>query len=444
MPFNRLRCVCWLGSSLVAVLLSGLPAAAQQGFVLSAVGPINGSMGGASTAAPIDASGALHWNPASIAGLARSEVEVGVEMAYPVARLSSAFAANSFGPGLPPVPLADSTRSNSGVAPLPTIGFVYRPEGSCWTFGVGFFTVGGFTSNYPGSFTNPILTAPPPNGFGVGPIYANLQVWQVAPTAAWQVTDRLAVGFSPTVDLAYLVVNPDTFAPPDDANGDGFATYPPALQTRIHWGMGFQVGAYYTLSESWHLGASLKSPQWFEPFQYNSQNELRQPRTVKSHVDYPMIVSIGAGWTPIDRLLVAADVRWLDFAHINGFHAAGFAANGAITELGWRSIVAVALGAQYLLSDRCSLRLGYTYNSEPIPDANTSFNLPDPTITQHRVSCGTSWKVTDALSISLSYVHVFEHSISGPLIVPAGPVPGTSLTSKVSADAVAFGATVQF
>jgi long-chain fatty acid transport protein len=157
-----------------------------------------------------------------------------------------------------------------------------------------------------------------------------------------------------------------------------------------------------------------------------------------------MIASIGAGWTPIDRLLVAADVRWLDFEHTNGLHAAGFSPTGAVTGLGWRSIVAVALGAQYSLSDRCSLRLGYTYNSEPIPDANTSFNLPDPTITLHRVSCGASWKVTDALSLSLLYVHVFEHSITGPLILPTGPVPGTSLTSKVAADSIGFGATVQF
>ena len=40
-----------------------------QGIALSGVGPVNRSMGGAATAAPIDAAGALMWNPASISGL---------------------------------------------------------------------------------------------------------------------------------------------------------------------------------------------------------------------------------------------------------------------------------------------------------------------------------------------------------------------------------------
>ena len=38
---------------------------AQSGHVLDAVGPVNQSMGGAGTAMPLDAMGALHWNPAS-------------------------------------------------------------------------------------------------------------------------------------------------------------------------------------------------------------------------------------------------------------------------------------------------------------------------------------------------------------------------------------------
>ena len=54
----------------VGVLLAGHEAArAQFGVVLSGAGPENRSMGGASTAAPIDPSGALYWNPAAITGL---------------------------------------------------------------------------------------------------------------------------------------------------------------------------------------------------------------------------------------------------------------------------------------------------------------------------------------------------------------------------------------
>ena len=49
-----------------------------QGLMLSSFGPVNASMGGASTAAPIEAMSALGWNPASISGLPNSELSVGV------------------------------------------------------------------------------------------------------------------------------------------------------------------------------------------------------------------------------------------------------------------------------------------------------------------------------------------------------------------------------
>ena len=38
----------------------------QAGHIMQGVGSVNMSMGGAATAQPLDISGALHWNPASI------------------------------------------------------------------------------------------------------------------------------------------------------------------------------------------------------------------------------------------------------------------------------------------------------------------------------------------------------------------------------------------
>src|SRR5207244_10949079 len=95
----RVRWVLALG-----MLLAGHEAArAQFGVVLSGAGPENRSMGGASTAAPIDPSGALYWNPAAITGLDGSQVGVGLEVLFPHSRLSSGVAANSLGAGIPPI-----------------------------------------------------------------------------------------------------------------------------------------------------------------------------------------------------------------------------------------------------------------------------------------------------------------------------------------------------
>jgi hypothetical protein len=55
---------------------------------------------------------------------------------------------------------------------------------------------------------------------------------------------------------------------------------------------------------------------------------------------------------------------------------------------GGDSVFAVALGAQYELTDRVALRMGYLANENPIPDIATLFNVQLPTINQHQISVG--------------------------------------------------------
>jgi long-chain fatty acid transport protein len=427
------------------VVLSTLPARAQYGVVLSGVGPVNQAMGGAAVAAPLDALGTLHWNPAAISGLPHSEVAFGAGLLYPQTRLSSAVAAGALGPAGPPVPLSGADRSDSGVTPLPSAGFVYHLEDSVWSYGLGFYAVGGFSVNYPASRTNPILTPQPPNGLGLGAIDAELQVLQLDPTVSCQLTPHLAVGFASTVDLALLSADPDFLAAPDDANGDGFRTYPAANHTRYAWGLGFQLGLYYTTDSCWSFGASFKSPQWFEPFRSQSADERGFPRTVKVHFDYPMIVSVGGAYTGFERWTLAADLRFVDYHNTQGFSHTGFDPSGAVRGLGWDSIFTLAVGAQYQLTDALALRLGYTYNMNPIDDDKTLFNVASPTIIEHTLYLGASYQVTHALALSLTYAHAFENSIQGPIVSPVfGPLRGTSVRSEVAADAVLVGASVAF
>ena len=87
-----------------------------KGIALPAAGAINQSMGGAATASPLDAAGALYWNPATIGQLPSSEMEIGIGMALPTGTLSSTLPANSYGPGFPPVDLAGDIRLSRRVA----------------------------------------------------------------------------------------------------------------------------------------------------------------------------------------------------------------------------------------------------------------------------------------------------------------------------------------
>ena len=258
------------GIALIAVLVTVLAGTAQgQGIALDGAGPVNRSMGGAATAAPIDSIGALLWNPGSIGGLPTSELAFGFEALLPTEEVSSSIAQGALGGGFPAATLAGSTQGEPGITPIPSMAWVHKVQDSRWTCGLGMFGIAGFSANYPASLTNPILFPQnnQPGGFGgLGHVAANAQYFQIVPTCCYALTDKLSVGFGPTVTLGRVTATPLSFVAPDDADGSLVARYPVSATTRYSWGGGFQLGAYYVTDAAWQFGFSFKSPQWFEPY----------------------------------------------------------------------------------------------------------------------------------------------------------------------------------
>ncbi len=421
------------------------PARAQHGIILSGGGPIGRSMGGVGTATGLDSLGGLFWNPAALSALPKNEMTFGTEVLIPHTTLSSSVMANNFGPGAPPVAMSGSTNSDSGAMILPNVGWSQRVEGTGLTFGLGLLSAAGLMANYPASLTNPVLTPPAPAGIGVGRAYAELEVFQIVPTISYQLTDRLAFGFSPIIDVANLRASPLLLAAPNDANGDGFFTYPDGTHGHYNWGGGFQVGVYYSLTDAWHFGASFKSPQWFQTFRFNSVDELGRPQQTSVRFDLPSITSFGVAYSGFERWLLASDVRFIDYHNARGFNRSGYAPDGSVLGLGWDSQVVIAVGAQYAVSDRLSLRIGYSYNNNPQSSDVAFFDIAAPTIIQHTLYAGGSWNLSDCLTFSLAYVHGFEANVDGPWVLPGfGAIPGTNVQSTTSADAVVAGLTVRY
>ncbi len=224
--------------AVIALAGQALTAYGQNGPFLTSAGPVNRSMGGASVAAPLDSLGATFWNPATDTSALLNSMDFGLELLDVQTTLSSRYPANLFGPGAPQVPLAGSTKGDNGVSALPSLGLIYRPDESQLTYGLGVFPVAGFSVNYPASSllapgsTNPILTPQAANGgLGLGSIYSNLQVIQIAPTLSLQLTDQLSIGFGPTVSLALLQADP-LFVGGVDPNGN----YPTGTHSHMTWG----------------------------------------------------------------------------------------------------------------------------------------------------------------------------------------------------------------
>ena len=416
------------------VLLAWAGTATAQGIALRSVGPINESMAGVATGCPLDAAGAIHWNPASISGLPCSEMEFGFGLLLPTTELSSRLN--------PPFGTFSGTDgSEPGVNVLPTMAFVHREEGSPWSFGLGVLGVGGSHVNYPasvpGGTNNPILF---PQPTGLGNLSASVDIIQIDPTISYQLTDHLSVGFAPTLTLASLIASPLFLGP---ANAQGYAG---DLGTRYTFGGGFQAGLYYTTDCDWRFGASVKSPQWMEPFRFRTEDSFGRPEEVTFHLDYPLIVSLGASYTGFEKWVIGSDVRYFNYAGTSGFGSGGFnpANNFALTGLDWRDVYSIALGAQRQVGERLFLRMGYCYNDNPITSESAQFNVASPLITQHTIHMGGSYVFADNWLCSLAYVHAFENEVTGPLQPPGSPFVVGSVTSRVSADSLTLGFSKRF
>lgn len=433
----------FLTLAILLVIATSDRAYGQYGPILSGSGPVNRSMAGVAVASPLSPSGALYWNPATMSGFSRSEVDFGAEFLLLDTRLSSQYSADVFGPGVPPIGLSGQTLSNSTVYPLPNASVVFRPENSPFSYGLGLTAVAGFGVDYPGSGTNPILTPRPPVGVGVGQVFSDYQVLQINAAVAYQLTDRLSIGASPNVNIGRLQFEPGLFVPPDNANGDPFSSYPAATHTRSVWGAGFTIGLYYQ-ADTWATGLSYKSPQWFERYRYNTTDEQGNPRGASVGLDLPMILSWGLAYTGFDRLVLAADLRYIGFSGAKGFGDDGFLPTGAASGLGFDDTFAVAVGAQYRLTDRLSVLGGYSFGTNPVPDSRSGVNIASPTIIEHVFSAGATWAVTEDFALTVGYLFGPENSISGPLLLPTGPVPGTVVGNSTSFHSITLGASVKF
>lgn len=397
-----------------------------QGIVLPGAGPVNRSMSGVATATPLDAAGAMLWNPGTISALNSSEILFGVEFIDSNTNLASSVG-----------PFSGSTDSNSGIKTLPTVALVWKPTDSDWTFGLGALGIGGFGVDYAASTTNPVLF-PQPNGTGA--LYSRLSILQIVPTASYQLTDKFSIGFSPTATIADLQLDPFFAAPPGP---DG---YPSAVNSRNFWGLGFQVGAYLKTDAFWNFGFSYKSPQWFETFEFNTTTGTPAvPQTLSVDTQFPAIYSLGTSYTGFERWIFGFDMRYIDYASTGVFgDPIGYTPQGAATGLGWKSVFSFANALQYQWSKSVSLRAGYMYNQNPIPEEATSANIQSSALYTNSMSLGGSMNITRNMVAHAAWVHSFELSSTGQLLTPAGPVPGSVVRLTQENDALVGGVTVKF
>jgi long-chain fatty acid transport protein len=422
---------------LAAAMLHSAGSWATDGHVLHGAGSVNQAMGGAGIATSIDATGSNYNNVSSLAFLPRSSIEFGAELFIPDRSLGSSFV--GYGSG--------TVDSKTREAVIPSFALAYKADGP-WTFGFSAVGIGGFGVDYPSTLPggSPISL---PQPYGFGPVYSSYQLLQLTPSVAYRLGEDLSLGLGFNLDWASLAVDPWPATVP---NASG---YPSGSHAASAWGQGFTVGATYRLLPALKLGLSFKSPQWFNDFSWNSQYPNGAPGKFSFRLDYPMIVGAGLSYQAGDGLILAADVKWINYKDTEGFKSSNFAATPLgpyVQGFGWQDIWTFSLGAQYALNSRFTVRAGYNFSENPIPSNQQFFNVFAPAIVQHHLTAGAGFNATPDLELNLAYYHAFQNEASGPFISSGRPgyppinqaVPGSQVTNTLSEDSVSAQAVYRF
>ena len=408
------------------LLILSTPALATNGHFLHGVGAVNSAMGGASTAVSEDTLGAIFNNPATLHDAGPSRFDLSFELFKPQRSVESTLGGST-----------GKTNSESNFTPIPAFGLVHQSESGRFSHGIGALGIAGFGVDYPQDSTNPILAPPTMGGFGH--VFSSYQLLKIAPTMAYRMNDAFSLGFSLNLDWASLGITPMAAASPDCTAGP-VCYYPSASNQVGAFGLGFQLGARYQVTDTFNLGLAYTSPQWFEPFKWNSTNEnpaspsFGTAREFKFRLDVPQVIGLGLGWNPTEKCLVALDLRWINYASTRGFDQQGYNADGSVKGFGWDNIWAMGLGLRHHINDSLTLRAGYNYSQDPIPDDLSVFNVPAPAIVQHHLTAGAGIGISENVELNLAYYHVFENSSEGPIVYPTGPVPGSKVKNTLSED----------
>ena len=102
------------------------------------------------------------------------------------------------------------------------------------------------------------------------------------------------------------------------------------------------------------------------------------------------------------------------------------------------------MGVQRTVSDTLDVRFGYVFNQNPMPESQAMLAVGAPLYYQHQVSTGATIRLTEELSASVAYAYAIENSMKGPLVTPAGPVPGSNLKTSESVHLISVGLNVAY
>jgi long-chain fatty acid transport protein len=264
----------------------------------------------------------------------------------------------------------------------------------------------------------------------------------IAPTLAYKVTPNHSFGISPLIAFQRFKI--------EGAQGfSGFSTSPANLTNNGHdnsHGFGVRLGWFGKLSDSVSLGAAYSTKISMSEF-----DKYKGLFAEQGGFDIPVNYNFGVAYKATPKLTVAADYQRINYSGVKsvgnpssnlagcfGGNVANCLGGSAGAGFGWRDINVVKVGFEYEYSQRLTLRAGYDRSQNPIRSSDVTINILAPGIVQDHLTFGLTHKTSTGGELTVSYMHAFSKTVSGPSFFNGftAPLSSGSETIKMHQDSI--------
>ena len=200
---------------------------------------------------------------------------------------------------------------------------------------------------------------------------------------------------------------------PDNVTNNGY-DYSYGGGARIGW-----LGSL--LHGQLDVGVSYQSKLWMSDF-----GDYKGLFASGGNFDIPAIFNIGLAFRLTPKLTVVADFRRIFYSDIDALaNTNDIPLQQIITNpdtrlggddglgFGWGDINVYSVGMQYQVSEKWTLRAGYSDGDEPWKNVNTLFNVLAPATVEKHASLGATYRLDKKSSINFAYTHAFTNTIEG-------------------------------
>ncbi|MEO8055922.1 MAG: outer membrane protein transport protein [Acidobacteriota bacterium] len=384
-----------IGIALVALLtLAAAPALATDGYFQLGYGTAQNGMGGAGVALSLNTMSPA-TNPAGNAWATGYDLSLAVfnpNREFTVAGSPSGYPGTF---GLQP----GTVKSGTSVFLMPSIGANWKLNDQM-TLGVALYGNGGMNTAYDASV------------FYAGRTGVNLMQMYIAPTLTYKLGENHAFGVSPVFGYQrFQAEGVGSFAPysssPSNLSNNSF-------DTSLGWGV--RVGYLGKLTPWLSVGGSYQTEMEMSKFEKYAGLFAEQ-----GDFDIPANWTVGVAIKPAESFTVAFDVQQIYYSKtesignplLPNLMTARLGDDGG-AGFGWKDVTAYKFGLQYAASPNFTVRAGYAYAKQPIPETEVLFNILAPGTIEQHITLGASANVGAKTKLNFAVVRALSKSVTGP------------------------------